>query len=71
MASILEIKKHHVLTLTNMKYKQSYQTNNKSCSFEGCLHVQKVGQTDFTKAALYKFIYWLAAVDLEEMAMST
>ena len=40
----------------------SYQTNNKAF-FEGMLQdAQKVGQTDFTKALLYKFIYRLAAV---------
>ena len=40
----------------------SYQTNNKEF-FEGMLQdAQKVGQTDFTKALLYKFIYRLAAV---------
>ena len=40
----------------------SYQTNNKAF-FEGMLqNAQKVGQTDFTKALLYKFIYRLAAV---------
>jgi len=40
----------------------SYQTNNKAF-FEGLLQdAQKVGQTDFTKALLYKFIYRLAAV---------
>lgn len=41
----------------------SYQTNNKAF-FEGMLQdAQKVGQTDFTKALLYKFIYRLAAVE--------
>ena len=40
----------------------SYQTNNKAF-FDGLVEeVQKVGQTDFTKALLYKFIYRLAAV---------
>ena len=40
----------------------SYQTSNKAF-FEGMLQdAQKVGQTDFTKALLYKFIYRLAAV---------
>ena len=40
----------------------SYQTNNKAF-FDGMLQdAQKVGQTDFTKALLYKFIYRLAAV---------
>ena len=40
----------------------SYQTNNKNF-FDGIVEeVQKVGQTDFTKALLYKFIYRLAAV---------
>ena len=40
----------------------SYQTNNKAF-FEGMLQdAQKVGQTDFTKALLYKFIYRLAAI---------
>ena len=40
----------------------SYQTNNKAF-FEGMLQdAQKVGQTDFTKALLLKFIYRLAAV---------
>ena len=40
----------------------SYQTNNKAF-FEGMLQdAQKVGQTDFTKALLYKYIYRLAAV---------
>ena len=40
----------------------SYQTNNKAF-FEGMLQdAQKVGQTDFTEALLYKFIYRLAAV---------
>ena len=40
----------------------SYQTNNKAF-FEGMPQdAQKVGQTDFTKALLYKFIYRLAAV---------
>lgn len=40
----------------------SYQTNNKAF-FEGMLQdAQKVGQTDFTKALLYKFIYRLVAV---------
>lgn len=40
----------------------SYQTNNKAF-FDGIVEeVQKVGQTDFTKALLYKFIYRLAAV---------
>ncbi len=40
----------------------SYQTNNKAF-FDGMVEeAQKVGQTDFTKALLYKFIYRLAAV---------
>ena len=40
----------------------SYQTNNKAF-FDGMVEeAQKVGQTDFTKARLYKFIYRLAAV---------
>lgn len=40
----------------------SYQTNNKDF-FDGIVEeVQKIGQTDFTKALLYKFIYRLAAV---------
>ena len=40
----------------------SYQTNNKAF-FDGLVEeVQKLGQTDFTKALLYKFIYRLAAV---------
>ena len=40
----------------------SYQTNNKDF-FDGMVEeAQKVGQTDFTKALLYKFIYRLAAV---------
>ena len=40
----------------------SYQTNNKAF-FDGIVEeAQKVGQTDFTKALLYKFIYRLAAV---------
>ena len=40
----------------------SYQTNNKAF-FDGMVEeVQKLGQTDFTKALLYKFIYRLAAV---------
>ena len=40
----------------------SYQTNNKDF-FEGIVEeAQKVGQTDFTKALLYKFIYRLAAI---------
>lgn len=40
----------------------SYQTNNKAF-FDGLVEeTQKVGQTDFTKALLYKFIYRLAAV---------
>ena len=42
----------------------SYQTNNKAF-FDGLVEeVQKLGQTDFTKALLYKFIYRLAAVGL-------
>lgn len=40
----------------------SYQTNNKAF-FDGIVEeAQKVGQTDFTKALLYKFIYRLAAI---------
>ena len=40
----------------------SYQTNNKDF-FDGIVEeAQKVGQTDFTKALLYKFIYRLAAI---------
>ena len=40
----------------------SYQTNNKDF-FDGIVEeTQKVGQTDFTKALLYKFIYRLAAI---------
>ena len=40
----------------------SYQTNNKAF-FDGMVEeAQKLGQTDFTKALLYKFIYRLAAV---------
>ena len=40
----------------------SYQTNNKAF-FDGMVEeAQKVGQTDFAKALLYKFIYRLAAV---------
>ena len=40
----------------------SYQTNNKAF-FDGIVaEAQKVGQTDFTKALLLKFIYRLAAV---------
>ena len=40
----------------------SYQTNNKAF-FDGIVEeAQKVGQTDFTKALLYKFIYRLAAM---------
>ena len=40
----------------------SYQTNNKDF-FDGIVEeAQKIGQTDFTKALLYKFIYRLAAI---------
>ena len=40
----------------------SYQRNNQAF-FQGIVEeAQKVGQTDFTKALLYKFIYRLAAV---------
>lgn len=40
----------------------SYQRNNQAF-FDGLVEeAQKVGQTDFTKALLYKFIYRLAAV---------
>ena len=57
----LELKAPRV-DLYQYEVQASYQTNNKAF-FDGLVEeVQKVGQTDFTKALLYKFIYRLAAV---------
>ncbi len=57
----LELKAPRV-DLYQYEVQASYQTNNKDF-FDGIVEeVQKLGQTDFTKALLYKFIYRLAAV---------
>ena len=50
------------IDLYQYEVQASYQTNNKDF-FDGIVEeAQKVGQTDFTKALLYKFIYRLAAI---------
>ncbi len=41
------------------------ETNNKARSLRMLQDAQKVGQTDFTKALLYKFVYRSAAVGWE------